>query len=53
MEGNQVIRPVHPTACSSSTVGESALGPGVSVTYVDPRPGSSTTEPAGIRTRGT
>ena len=35
IDGNQVSRPVQPTACSSSTVGESGCGPGVSVTYVD------------------
>ncbi len=40
--GYQVSRPVQPRACSSTTVGESGVGPGVSVTYVVPRPASST-----------
>ncbi len=49
IDGNQVSSPVQPTACSSTIAGESGLGPGVSVTYVEPRPGSSTIEPVGIR----
>ena len=32
IEGNQVSSPVQPTACSSTTVGASGVGPGVSVT---------------------
>ena len=50
--GYHVRSPVHPTAWSRTMVGESGLGPGVSVTYVDPRPGSSTIRPSGIRAHG-
>ena len=45
--GNHVSSPVHPSACSSTMVGASGVGPGVSVTYVDPRPGSSTSASGG------
>ena len=51
--GYQVSSPVQPSACSSTIVGESGSGPGVSVTYVvPPRPGSSTIRPGGIRAHG-
>lgn len=50
--GYQVSRPVQPTACSSRIAGEPGSGPGVSVTHVVPRPGSSSSKPAGIRAQG-
>ena len=50
--GNQVSSPVQPSACSSTIAGDSGAGPGVSVTYVDPRPGSSTIRPWGMRAYG-
>ncbi len=50
--GYQVSRPVVPSACRSTRAGESGRGPAVSVTYVDPRPGSSTISPAGMGAHG-
>ena len=48
----QLSSPVQPSACSSTMVGDSGSGPAVSVTYVVPRPGSSTSSPGGIRAHG-
>ncbi len=52
MAGNHVRSPVQPRAWSSTTVGESGCGPGVSVTYVEPRPARSTISPGGMWANG-
>src|SRR4051794_10266133 len=47
-DATQLRYAVHPSACSSTIVGASGVGPGTSTTYVRPRPGRSTMRPSGM-----